>query len=171
MMKTNLLGTQPACETDYVPVCTDEGTLFGPKTGQTVHVSLREDEIIRLEAFTITALISFSIVDKNPGADCADCGTGMTIPYAPCNGVKELSTGNRVEYIKGPGVFELKSLAPAGVPYVKMTKIKSITEAEFCKSSVPACPCLTGASFNSDGLLTLTFDSGAPITAQIPTCP
>lgn len=170
-MKTNLLGKQPTCETDYVPVCTDEGILFGPKTGQTVHISLAEGEIARLEAFNITSTISISIVDKNHGADCADCGTGMTIPYAPCNGVKELSTGNKVEHIKGPGVFELKSTAAAGVPYVKMTKIKSITEAEFCKSSTPPCPCVTGASFSVDGLLTLTMSSGAPITAQIPTCP
>jgi hypothetical protein len=29
---------------------------------------------------------------------------------------------------------------------------------------------VTGASFSVDGLLTLTMSSGAPITAQIPTC-
>jgi hypothetical protein len=159
------------CQPKVYLSCEDNTVIFDQKTGQTVHVNLRADEIIRLDAFTITNTITISIVDKNPGAECADCGTGITMPYAPCGGAKELSPGNRFDYIKGPGVFELKSLAPAGVPYVKMTKIKSITEAEFCKSSVPACPCLTGASFNSDGLLTLTFDSGAPITAQIPTCP
>jgi hypothetical protein len=158
------------CQPQVYLSCEDNTVIFGPKTGQTVHVHLRPDEIIRLDAFTITNTITISIVDKNPGAECADCGTGITMPYAPCGGSKELSPGNRFDYIKGPGVFELKSLAPAGVPYVKVTKMNSISEGELCKSSVPPCPCVTGASFSDDGLLTLTMSSGAPIKAQIPTC-
>jgi hypothetical protein len=127
------------CQPKVYLSCEDNTTIFGPKTGQVVHIHLRDNEIIRLDAFTINSPITISIVDKNPGADCADCGTGITMPYAPCGDAKTLSTLNKRQYIRGPGVFELSSESPPGVPYVKATKISSISDAEFCSQAKPAC--------------------------------
>lgn len=127
------------CQPQVYLSCADNTVIFGPKTGKVVHVHLRADEIIRLDAFTISSPITISIVDKNPGADCADCGTGITMPYAPCGDAKTLSTLNRTQYIRGPGVFELSSESPSGVPYVKATKISSISDVEFCNQAKQPC--------------------------------
>lgn len=139
MMKTNLLGTQPTCEQEYTPVCTDDGILFGPKTGQKVVVSLADGKLIRLDAFNISASIKIYLLDRDPGAACADCGTGFRKPYAPCGDCtpKSLETWNTTEYVRGPGVFEFESSGIAGTPFVKMVELNStIFYEEFCKKCV-----------------------------------
>lgn len=139
MIKTNLLGTQPSCEQEYTPVCTDDGILFGPKTGQKVVLSLMDGELIRLDGFNIGASIKIYILDQDPGAACADCGTGFKKPYAPCGDCspKSLETWNTTEYIRGPGVFQFESAGIAGTAYVKMVKINAIAYEEFCKKCEP----------------------------------
>jgi hypothetical protein len=139
MIKTNLLGTQPTCEQEYTPVCTDDGILFGPKTGQKVVVSLSDGELIRLDAFNIGASIKIYLLDRDPGAACADCGTGFRKPYAPCGDCspKSLETWNTTEYVRGPGVFEFESAGIAGTPLVKMVKLNAVAYEEFCKKCEP----------------------------------
>lgn len=119
--------------------CDDTDTIFGPKTTNKVQLHLRVGEIIRLDAFTLTDDIEIFLLDQDPGATCADCGTGLRIPYAPCGDAKVLNQLNKIQYLKGPGVFELESKAPNGVPYVRMAKLNTIGDEEFCAQNVPAC--------------------------------
>lgn len=140
------------CQPKVILSCEDGSVVFGPKTGQKIHLHLRAGEIVRLDAFTLTQPITISLVDKNPGSDCADCGTGSVMPYAPCGVAKELNSLNKVQYIKGPGVFELLSAAPSGVPYVKLTKVNSVSDTEFCLNVLPPEPPCEDTTWMPTGL-------------------
>lgn len=136
MIKTNLLSKQVSCEQEAVTVCEETGVLFGPKTGNKVIVSIGDGKLIRLDAFNIQASIKINLLDRDPGAACADCGTGFKKPYAPCGDCspKSLETWNTTEYIRGPGVFEFESMGIPGTPYVKYVELNStIYYEEFCK--------------------------------------
>jgi len=163
-MKTNLLGTQPTCEQDYVPDCSGEGILFGPKTGQKVVVSLNDGQLIRLDAFNIGASIKIYLLDRDPGAACADCGSGFRKPYAPCGDCspKSLETWNTTEYIRGPGVFELESSGIAGTALVKRVELNSIAYEEFCKKCEPpvVCPTPTMSLAATETQITATVTNG-----------